>query len=106
MLVGTKTIDHSRFNKIKSVSQLERLSISLVPEVLRHLPYVIDNQKYIVALYFRKYSDLPFKRKKELLDEFTKNLAIKGSITNITSFEDILFEADVDVLMREVLKNV
>ena len=106
MLVGTKVIDHSRFNKIKSVGQLEKLSISLVPEVLRHLPYVIDNQKYLVALYFRKYSDLPFKRKKELLDKFTENLAIKGSITNIISFDDILFEANVDVLMREVLKNV
>lgn len=106
MLVGTKVIDHSRFNKIRNTNQLERLSISLVPEVLRHLPYIIDNQKYIVALYFRKYSDLPFRKKKELLDKFTENLAVKGSVTNITSFEDILFEANVDVLMREVLKNV
>lgn len=106
MLVGTKVIDPNKFNKIKSVEQLERFSLSLVPEVIRHIPSIVDNQKYLVALYFRKYSELKYARKKEILDKFTENLSIKGSLSSLVSFEDILFESNVDLLMKEVMRHI
>lgn len=100
MLVGSKDINLDDL-KVASSSdrQLEEYAISLVPKCIRHMEKVIDNQKYLLALYLRDMSSISYTIRKQRCENLIKGISITGVINTVIDFEDVLLEVDMDLLV-------
>lgn len=106
MLVGCKDID---FEELKSAAlnkqSLEHYAVSLVPRCLRHINAIVDNQKYLVALYLRDMKSIPYVTRKLRCEELLKGTSVTGVINTITDFDDILMKVDMDTLVEYLFSD-
>lgn len=106
MIVGKKVIDVERLRAVYlKPSALERYCESLIPRYARHLPHILDNQKYLVALAIRKEETLPIKLRKDICETLLKNTVVKGYLHSITEVEDLILSSDIDRLLRNLFKE-
>ena len=100
IVVGTKDIDFEELkNAVSDRSTLEHYAVSLVPRCLRHVQAIVDNQKYLVALYLRDMQSIPYKLRKLRCEELLSGISVTGVINTVVDFEDILMQVDMDMLV-------
>jgi len=106
MIVGKKRIDSLVLAKVCMNSDtLEKYCLSLIPIYARHLPHILDNQKYIVAIAIRDQLNLPFKLKQDISERLIKDVTIKGYLHSLTEIEDLILSCDMDKLLRSLFKE-
>lgn len=101
MIVGTTSINIEALIKNSgTVTQFENFCESLVPEEFRHIRTIIDNQKYLCCMIYRKLENVTWSRKKELLNEVLRGLRIVG-------LTDMLVEASslIGMINRERIEK-
>ena len=74
----------------------------LVPRVIRHQRAILDNQKYLVALYVRDFKSLPYTERKELYEGLLKDVSVTGIANTVYDFEDLLSNSNIEKLARYV----
>ncbi|MDR1523290.1 MAG: hypothetical protein LBS29_05000 [Endomicrobium sp.] len=100
MIIATKSIDIGELRDACLSSQtLLTYCESLVPKAYQHLHFLLDNQKYYVALRLRKIKSLTYRKKESLLKELLKDVAISGVINDFTDISDIFDEVNVEKLL-------
>lgn len=106
MIVGTKDINPQELLKnCRSVETLREYCTLLVPRVIRHNKSIVDNQKYICALYVREFKSLSYKDRKELYEGLLKDVSITGLANYVYDFNDILNEIDIEKLAMYVAEG-
>lgn len=109
MIVGCKDIDLEELRKsAKDATSLIHYAENLVPRILRHHVAIVNNQKYLVALYLRNIKSIPYKRRIDLCEELLTEVSVTGVINTIIDFNDILMSINIDELIDylEVEENV
>lgn len=101
MIVGCKDI---KFADLKRAcvndETLIKFAVGLVPTPLQHLPAIVDNQKYLVALQVRTIQSLPWKRKKDLCESLLQGVKVKGVPDTIYDYADILLAIDSELFSQ------
>lgn len=97
MLVGTKDVNFSDLKaSCTNTESLRRFSDSLVPLPLLHLPEVVDNQRYLVALYVRQIKAFPWQRRKDLCEALLNGVHVRGVADYIYDYADILAAINIE----------
>ena len=101
MIVGRKDIDFTQLRQAcRSEDSLLRFAISLVPTPLRHIPAIVDNQKYLVALHVRAIQSMPWQKRKDLCEHLLCGARIKGVPDMLYDYTDLLLAIDVEAFER------
>ena len=79
--------------------------MSLVPRCIRHIQAIVDNQKYLAALYLRNIQSIPYNTRKQRCEELLSGISVTGVINTVTDFEDILLQVDMDLLITFLFKE-
>lgn len=99
MIVGTKYIDRGDlFRHCKTVQMLKDYCEMLVPRVIRHDKRIVDNQRYLVAMYVRDFKSLPYTSRKELYEGLLDGVSITGLANCLYDFDDLIAEVDIEKL--------
>lgn len=111
MIVGTKAIPLDKLrSECRSIDSLRAFSLSLVPRYFQHIPEIVDNQKYLVAVEVRALKSLPYAKRKYLSEGLLTGVVIRGTINTLIDSEDILASVNMSqvfkVLFKEELKEV
>ena len=106
ILVGNKEINLEELKR-KSVSYgtLDSYCLSLVPKYIRHNQTIVNNQKYLVALYLRRIESIPYKKRMDLCEHLLHNVRVTGVTTTILDFNDIIMETDIEKLIKYILQK-
>lgn len=101
MVVGTcnvKTEDCLKFinNPTGLISYVEEL----VPIWARHIPSIVDNQRFYVALHLRNSLSLPYKTRMSLAEPLLKGIKIRGVMSSFTPISSILDVCDKEALIK------
>lgn len=95
MIVGCKDIDFSALKQAcRNEDSLLRFTTGLVPAPLRHIPEVIDNQKYLVALQVRSVQSMTWQKRKDLCEALLLGVRIKGVPDALYDYKDLLLAID------------
>jgi hypothetical protein len=95
MVVGCKEIDFAALKQAcQSEEALVKFAVHLVPSPLRHIPAIISNQKYLVALQVRTIQSLPWQRRKSLCEYLLQDVVVKGIVDSIYDYNDLLMAID------------
>lgn len=106
MIIGSKDVDYDLLKAAtKSNNALANYAVSLVPRCIRHIPQIVDNQKYFVALTLRDLKAIPYTLRKERCEELLHGVSIAGVVNTIIDFEDILLQVDMDLLVQYLFKE-
>lgn len=106
MIVGTKYIDQTELRKhCKNSQMLKDYCMLLVPRIVRHQRAIVDNQKYLVALYVRDFKSIPYKDRKALCESLLEDVSITGVANTIYDFDDVLSMIDVERLSEFVVRG-
>lgn len=106
MIVGTRDIDRASLRKAcSSSSELIRFAEALVPEYLRHVDSIVNNQKYLVAINLRGLQGMPYLFKQSLTEKLLDGVAVRGTLSTIVDAEDLLTSVDLDKLFRELFRE-
>lgn len=101
MIVGCKDIDFTELKRAcRSISALRDLALDLVPTPLRHIPAVLDNQKYLIALQVRSVQSFTWQKRKSLCEAILEGVRIKGVPDVFYDYDDILQSIDRDAFKR------
>ena len=91
MIVGTTNLDYAELKRFAGrPHELVAYVDSLVPIWARHVTEIVMNQRYFVAIHLRNVLTIPYKQRRELVDELIKDVSITGLMTGFTSIEDIV----------------
>lgn len=109
MIVGCKDVDFSALKQAcRSDTSLQRFTLNLVPTPLRHIPAIIDNQKYFVALQVRSIQSFTWQKRKDLCEALLQGIRIKGVPDALYDYNDILLAIDsraFEKYLQEERKN-
>ena len=105
MIVGNTQIDNSKLLSCRDVQALRDYALSLVPPYVRHIPAILDNQKWLVAVNLRKCKNIAFYKRTELANQLLTDVEITGDITTIISIDDCIRTSDIDYLMYLLFKE-
>jgi len=106
MIVGSKVISTTDLKRATySVESLKRFAESLVPKPIRHFPQIVDNQKYLVAIALRTMVSIPFKRRTELCEGLLEGIQVRGVLTTVIDFYDLIMAADTDLLYKALFER-
>lgn len=101
MIVGTTNIDYETVYLYTSAPEgLVDYAKNLVPLWARHIPGIVDNQRYLVALHVRKMLTIQFYTRKSMTDALIKDIKITGIINQFISIYDILECCDTKKLLE------
>lgn len=107
MIVGTKYIDQAELLKhCMNLQMLKDYCELLVPRVVRHQRAILDNQKYLVALYVRDFKSLTYTDRKELCEGLLKDVSVTGIANTIYDFEDLISNSNIEKLARYIREGV
>lgn len=106
MIVGTKKIDITELAKhCYTETELEEYVNSLVPTFLRHNLSIVNNQRYLVALYVRRLTSFSFDKRKRLCNKLVEGITIRGTVDSVIDFSDLLSKSDVDTIFKHIFKE-
>ena len=106
MLVGTKEINLEELkHKAVNYGTLDTYCMDLVPKYIQHVQAIVDNQKYLVALYLRRINSISFNRRVELCEHLLKDVRVTGVTSTVLDFNDIMAETDIEKLLRYILQR-
>lgn len=104
MIVGTKKIDIAQLRRAsKDITILRRYCENLIPSQFKHIPEILNNQKYLVALTLRGLLGMSFKRKDFIVEELLSETSITGVTHQFVDIEDLLGACDIDKLFTQLL---
>ena len=104
MIVGTTNIDYSILKSfVGKPEDLVAYVESLVPTWARHIPAIVYNQRFYIAIHLRKVLTIPYKPRMELVNALVKDINIQGVMSNFTAITDIISVCDKTALV-EMLK--
>lgn len=100
MFVGSDIINTDKLNAIATdFEKLDNYAMSLIPLWARSIKEVVDNQKYLVALYIKKSNVLTFKEKHAAVQHLCEGIHLSGLLNTVTKIEDIFKFADKNTLL-------
>lgn len=106
MIIGKRNLSEDELREaIETRASLSKFIRMSVPPVLRHIPQIINNQKYITALQIRKLEGVKFNHKMNVVNELVESLTLQGSINEAYTLEDILVEVDFDKLLKALFED-
>lgn len=105
MIVGKKDIDLIELNKSISEDRLQEYIMSLIPPIVRNSEEILNNQKYLVALYIRKYIDINFYMKQEICNTLLKDIELFGVINEVYDINDIISSCNISELLKYAFKE-
>ena len=104
MLVGNKNVNIRELrNACSSPTALEQFAVSLVPEQVRHVRAIVNNQKYYVATMVRDFKSLPYARKQALCSSLLYGVTVCGVCNELFDYNDLL--SAVDITLWEKLEE-
>lgn len=105
MVVGTTFIDYNKINTfVGHPNQFRDWVDSLVPCWAQHIPGIIDNQRYYIAIHLRQVISIPYVQRMHLIEPLITNIQIKGSVDDFVAITDIINMCDTKLLV-EALKE-
>lgn len=106
MIVGTTNMNYTDIGRyVNSPDGLVTYATSLVPTWAQHIPGIIDNQRYLVAIYVRKMLAIDFYTRKKMVDVLVNGIRVKGVINKFISIYDILDACDSKALLQMLEKD-
>lgn len=106
MIVGCREVDLKKLKSVYNVQEsLDNYCISLVPKYVRHVKEIVDNQKYLVALYLRTLESIPFKEREYWSNYLTKDIHVTGLLNSIVDFKDLMLYTDVKQLVNFIVQE-
>lgn len=103
MVVGRKTFSiEDVLANAKTVNTLKTFARSLIPDFAAHIPNILENQIYLVALAVRRIDMIPLKERTALCEELLDGIVVKGQINEVYDLQDILSRVNADKLKAEI----
>lgn len=104
MIIGTTNIDYSIIKSfVGKPDDLVTYVENLVPTWARHVPSIVHNQRFYIAIHVRKVLTIPYKQRMELVNALIENINIQGIMSNFTAITDVINVCDKEALV-EMLK--
>lgn len=105
MLVGCRSIPSEQIQEALTVSQLKRLAVNSVPLLFRHIPAIVNNQKYLLALEVRKMYKGDYNKWHPLCTGLLEGVTVTGSVHDIYTCYDLLQECDMSIIEKFIEKE-
>lgn len=101
MLVGTELITISEVKShCSSYKALLNYTLSKIPKHFRGVKEIVDNQKYLVALYVRKAYKDDYNKWHPLCSQLLEGVRVHGCVDTLTSCTEVLEECDLKMLKK------
>lgn len=101
MIIGTKDVNFSALKQAcRDEESLRRFVSNLVPSPIAHIPAIVDNQKYFVALQVRSIQSLSWQKRKSLCESLLKGVRVKGVPDSFYDYNDLLLAIDSTAFSR------
>ena len=100
MLIGTSKISHGLESHISSYEDFMEFARSLVPQEFRHNLALINNQAYFNAMTLRKSANVPWDKKKDIIEVVMRNITVSGYTDVIIDIESIYDYVDSNRVER------
>ena len=105
MLVGVTNLNSDELLKhCGSAESLIQYSVELVPTYFRHQKAIVDNQRYLVAVYVRNLFKNDYNKWHPLCEGLLEGVHITGTVTNLYSCTDLLEACDTEILYKYIDK--
>lgn len=101
MLIGSDNIDYNKITSmINDIPGIIAYVESMIPAYARHLPYIVMNQRYYVAIHIRDMLHIPYKVRMEAASALISGITIFGVITSFTPIKTLFECVDANVLIK------
>lgn len=105
MVVGSN-VDRNRLMRASSsLESLIEYSDNLVPSCLRHIPELLQNQRYFVAIELRNIKSIPFSKRNELANALLKGIYVSGTFDEIIFIDEVFAFANMDLVFQYIFKE-
>lgn len=105
--MGTLQLDYKRLKTFANnpdalISYVE----DLVPIWARHIPGIVENQRYYVAVHLRNVLSLPYKTRMSMVEALTRDISLSGVMSGFTGITDIVDSCDKEMLARMIERKL
>lgn len=91
MIVADSNVDYSLIRRYVSEPELFVQAVECtVPVWCRHLTAIVQNQRYMYAVYTRNLVSIPYKQKQAMIQALLNGVSITGTTTTFVGMIDIL----------------
>lgn len=105
MLIGDNTI---HFETLKSFTHNKKALVDyvegLVPKWAKHIPGIVDNQRYYIALHLRNVKTIDYTTKMEMVEALVDGIHVRGSAKGFVTIHDVIERTNKQALI-EVLRE-
>lgn len=105
MLVGTVNITKADIESAHNAEDLKALAVEMVPNLFRHRQEIVDNQKYLLALKVRSIFGYDYNKWAPLCEGLLEGVRVTGSVHDLYSCQDLLYECDIDMIDKFLEKE-
>lgn len=100
MIVGVVDVNVNDLERaLKTGTSVTTFATNLIPIWAQHIPGIIDNQKYLVALAVRKLG-LNYKQCELLMSELCDNIHLTGSLNRVITVNELISVCNKDLLLK------
>lgn len=101
MIIGTREVDLQRVIKLKDTPELLYKYVeSLVPELYKHVPAIVHNQRYYIGTLILQDKHIPMNMKREINDILVKNVHVNGYLGVFIDCNDLEGYINMNVVQR------
>lgn len=100
MLVGKKVDTDTVKQYCTTPEKLLEFTVGLVPEPIKHVRAIVDNQRYYVATIVRNIAYIPYARRMSLCNYLLTGVVVCGVCNEIYDYTDLLHSVDENVWRR------
>lgn len=106
MIIGTDKLNYDELKLfLTEPTSLITYVDNTVPCWARHIPHIIDNQRYYVAIHIRNVLSIPYKVRVSAANVLIENIRVQGVVTTFTPITDILDICNKEALIK-ILRGV
>lgn len=101
MIVGDAKINYGLIHRyIQEPQLLVRMVQDTVPTWCRHREEIVNNQRYMYAVYIRNLLNIPYKLRKDATFALIQNINITGMTTAFIPITEVVDACDKQALLR------
>ena len=107
MIVGTKNINYEEIIRLalKEPHNLLTYIDNLVPPIVRHIPEIVNNQRYYIAIMLRKNSNLDYYNVKRICNIILDGVEVFGYAGVFIDIKEILSKCSISYILKRLYRE-
>ena len=99
MVIGCDNLNYDELLRfVNDTDSMIKYVEHLVPKWARHIPGILDNQRFFTAIHLRKVMTIPYHQKMRLVNALVENITISGISDQFITIDNIIESCDKEQL--------